>query len=655
MKKNLMIFLGLLAAAFLILICMWIASFVFVSVLGVNLNPTPLTLIQYINAYPDNKTVIKAAQAGGFAGVITPILIAFLIFFLMKKKQSLFGDAQLANIKEIKENGLVANFKKLGNSVFIGKIKQGFFAFIMLVFKGAQFLIVVAPTRSGKGVSFVIPNLLTYLNSIVVLDIKQENWGITSKVRKYILKNECFLFNPMARDFKTHRYNPLGYINADSDIFRVHDTQKIGQMLYPAPEKGDDIWASTARNLFVGIVLMLIETGQKVNLGNVLDQASQGDGQKYLQDIIDKQKAIGKPLSKECEQALNAYVSMASENTRSGVLGHFRTSLQLWSNPLVRAATEENDFNFNDLRKKKMSIYVGAKPNDLDDLQPLLNLFFQQLIDENLQELPEDNPKELKHDVLLLMDEFTSIGKIPSLMKGVAYIAGYGLRLAPIIQSMTQLRSVYGEDDANTFVQNIACYIAFPPSKKDIKGAKDLSESLGYLTVKSQSRDLKKRTQGSESDHQRALFLPQEITSIGQNKSIVIIDNMNPIIANKIAYYDDPFFVKRLEVVSGVKATGFDIKKNAQLGLYAEEIPVLDIASKYLNKNDKEEEKNASNLGKNLQRFLHNTESVLNGFKLKNLLIKQASDSIVDAESESSILDYIDNLIDTALYEDKVY
>ena len=448
----------------------------------------------------------------------------------------------------------------------------------------------------------------------------------------------------MATNFKTHRYNPLDYISKDP-IFRVHDVQKIGHMLYPAPQEGDDIWSSTSRSLVNGLVLMLIETGQPVNLGNVLDQVSNGDGQKYLQDIINKREGMGKPLSDFCIRALNAYVSMSSENTRSGVIGNFRTSLQLWNNPLVRASTEASDFSFDDLRTKKMSIYVGVTPNNLEDLQPLLNLFFQQLIDINLKELPEQNP-DIKHDVLLLMDEFTALGKIPVLMKGVAYIAGYGLRLLPIIQNLDQLRSVYGDRDANNFIQNIACYIVFPPSKKDVESAKQLSESLGYITVKSRSTDLKKRTQGSESDHQRALFLPQEITSLGQDKSIIIIDNMNPIIAKKIKYYEEDFFLNKFAEISGKKVSGFDIKNLAQTGAYSAHVPLLEMAKDF----QEEHKEDGINLGKNLQKFLYNIDSILNGFKLKELLIKKSEMIAVDREDENSIFSHIDDLINTALY-----
>jgi len=102
-----------------------------------------------------------------------------------------------------------------------------------------------------------------------------------------------------------------------------------------------------------------------------------------------------------------------------------------------------------------------VKNNNLERMAPLLNLFFQQLIDLNTRELPSQN-KALKHSCLLLMDEFTAIGKISILSKGISYIAGYNLRMLPIIQSPNQLVEVYGQERSTplNFINRLK-YISF--------------------------------------------------------------------------------------------------------------------------------------------------------------------------------------------------
>ena len=44
-----------------------------------------------------------------------------------------------------------------------------------------------------------------------------------------------------------------------------------------------------------------------------------------------------------------------------------------------------------------------------------------------------------KHRLLPLLDEFTSLGKLPIMEKALAYIAGYGGKVYIIVQDITQL------------------------------------------------------------------------------------------------------------------------------------------------------------------------------------------------------------------------
>lgn len=109
----------------------------------------------------------------------------------------------------------------------------------------------------------------------------------------------------------------------------------------------------------------------------------------------------------------------------------------------------------------------------------------------NTRELPNQNPAYTQ-TCLLLMDEFTAIGKIGILSKGISYIAGYGLRMMPIIQSPAQLVEVYGKDAAQTFTTNHALNIIYPPKASETQTARDISEWLGYQTVKGQSESRSK-------------------------------------------------------------------------------------------------------------------------------------------------------------------
>lgn len=537
---------GLIAGGLLLVVGLWayLAGGIFMMAYGRQFEEaTPLTMYQYWYHYGAEQEVRKWLYIA--SGISLAVLLAPGLFFFAPAKRSLFGEARFAKRGEIKKAGLFGE-----KGIIVGQMGGRY-----LMFEGQQHAIISAPTRSGKGVGIVIPNLLNWPESVVVLDIKQENWDITSGYRRKF-GQECFLFNPAATDYRTHRYNPLAYISEDPN-FRIDDVQKIGNMLFPDQPGTDVIWTATPRSLFLGIVLYLLETPSKpVTLGQVLRETlADGDGSGYFAKIINDRAASCNPLSGACVRGLNTYISIASENTRSGIIGGFRSRLELWMNPLVDAATSANDFDLRDVRKKRMSIYLGVTPDNLERMAPLLNLFFQQLIDLNTRVRPEQS-KAIKYTCMLVMDEFTAIGKIPILSKGISYIAGYWLRMMPIIQSPAQLVEVYGKDAAQTFQTNHALQIIYPPKASETQTARDISEWLGYQTVKgtsvSKSKNLfgKKTPTESMSDQRRALLLPQEITSLGKGRELVVMEDVPPILARKVMYFKDRAFVDRLKAVS---------------------------------------------------------------------------------------------------------
>lgn len=540
---------------------------------------TPLTLYQYWYHYGAEKQVQKWLVIA--SGLALALLLSPVVFFFAPAKKSLFGDARFAKRSEIKKAGLLGE-----KGIIVGKLGDQY-----LMFDGQQHAIISAPTRSGKGVGVVIPNLLNWPDSLVVLDIKQENWDITSAFRRKY-GQECYLFNPAAADYRTHRYNPLAYISEDPN-FRIDDVQKIANMLFPDQPGTDVIWTATPRSLFLGVVLYLAETpGKLVTLGQVLRETlADGDGSAYFAKVINDRAAAGNPLSGACVRALNSYISISSDNTRAGVMTSFRSRLELWMNPLVDAATSANDFDLRDVRKRRMSIYLGVTPDNLDRMAPLLNLFFQQLLDLNTRELPNQN-KAIKYTCMLLMDEFTAIGKIGIVSKGISYIASYWLRMMPIIQSPAQLVEVYGKDAAQTFTTNHALNIIYPPKASETQTARDISEWLGYQTVKGTSESKgkgtfsKKQRSLSLSDQRRALLLPQEITSLGQDKELVVMENLPPILAKKVLYFKDRALVDRLKEVSPrLRALGSKIPTKKQLddaiesGELGAPVPLIDLES----------------------------------------------------------------------------
>lgn len=530
------------------------------------------TWLAYFDMYKETPAIFKKVIISlGLSFFVISMLIGFVAFLFLKDRKSLHGDARFANANEIDKSGLTGK-----DGIIVGKWRNKF-----LSFPGMQFVLLAAPTRSGKGVGIVIPNLLSFIESIVVLDVKLENFKITSKFRQ---KNgqKVFLFNPFDKDGVSHRYNPLGYISKDSR-HRIADIIAIGKALYPGGGK-DSFFDDAAGDIFLGLVLFLTETpALPTTIGELLRQSS-GKGKpikKHLEEIIlernFKKIVTGsgddeeveyeeitnwdgeglKPLSMECVDSFNRFTS-TSDNTRSSILATLTTPLTLWVSPIVDAATSDNDFDLSKVRREKTTIYVGIPANKLAEAKLLLNMFFSQLINLNTDDLIYSKP-DIKHQCLILMDEFTASGRIGIIDSANSFMAGYGLRLLTIIQSPSQLEAEpnkgYGKDGARTLITNHALQILYTPRLQ--KDAQEYSDMLGQHGQKARSIQVGDRSKGSESEQRRALMLPQELKEMSQEEQVIIMENTKAIQCEKIFYYKEPIFMNRLKTVSPtLKAIG---------------------------------------------------------------------------------------------------
>ena len=493
-------------------------------------------------------------RIGLAVSVLFPLIILLVVLaaVFIKPKRELHGSARFALDGEIAKAGLLDK-KHTEPDILVGQYKGHY-----LRWAGKQFAFLAAPTRSGKGVGIVIPNCLHYRDSLVVFDPKLENFQITSGFRA-AHGHEVFLFNPSTKDFKSHGWNPLSYVSRDS-VFSTGGAFNIANILYSTSsnESGNSrFFNEMAQKLFVGLCLYLIETEKETkivpSLAAMLKLSTPENGM-ALGDWI-KEEVLRPDLSPECKNNLLSFAGNSGQ-TASGILSSFLAPLSVFSDPIVSAITSKDDFDLRDVRKKKMSIYIGILPNDIAKFARLINLFFSQLISENTQELPENNP-DLKYQCLLLIDEFAALGKVDIIEKGVAYIAGYNIRILAIFQSMSQLNSLYSKDGARTLSTNFECQIIYPP--RDNEDAKEYSEIIGYETFKSRSFS---KSQGgignksqSTSDQKRPVLLPQEVKTLPTTDCIVCLTGIQPIYATKIVYYKDPVFQARLGYTTPVIPT----------------------------------------------------------------------------------------------------
>lgn len=155
----------------------YLSGFLVLLFLDLNTNAAGLgTYYAYIKAIdlPQVAPYAGRIRTAGYLGFGPPLFAGILLLVLILKppKKSLHGNARFASAGDLARQGM---FKESDTGLIVGKLNGN-----LIRLSGQQFAILAAPTRSGKGVGVVIPNLLDYRESVVVLDIKQENFELTS-------------------------------------------------------------------------------------------------------------------------------------------------------------------------------------------------------------------------------------------------------------------------------------------------------------------------------------------------------------------------------------------------------------------------------------------------------------------------------------------
>ncbi|MBD8899992.1 type IV secretory system conjugative DNA transfer family protein [Rhodanobacter sp. DHG33] len=507
----------------------------------------------------------KIKLAGGL-GFGLPLLawLLLLIPLSRRKGESLHGDARFADLHDLKKAGLLAQTPQ---GILVGKYKGRY-----LWLNGAQHAIAISPTRSGKTTSIAIPVLLSYAQSMVVLDLKGELFKATSGWRE-AQGHAIRVWAPYDDAGNTHRFNPMSLMAGMDPGKRLGEIQTMAAILYPDETGKDPFWTSQSRATFAAFASFMFEVWDAQvqaqqqagapasmrpdpntsilfpSLERILRLSSGSSGKSTRETL---QQILNDPVyacvSTQTRTVFGNLLGLA-EQTFSSVIATVQAPLQQFLNPILAAATNATDFDVNALRKRPTTLYVIIPTNKLDESSKLLNIFFSTVIGANLGKQLGEEP-DLKYQLLMLMDEFTAMGRVDVWAKRISISASYGVRDLCIVQSRSQLRSAYGDNDAQNFITNHGAQIVFAPREQ--ADANEYSEMLGYKTIRREQRSTS-RGRGRDShqvsvsynEEKRALFLPQEIKELPQDEEIIFYEGCKPIRAHKNWFFKDKALKER--------------------------------------------------------------------------------------------------------------
>lgn len=509
-------------------------------------------------AYPFLGNPVVFVVAAGLAYYLLRVTV---VFTGRRKKPTTFGSAEWADLEHLQKNNLVG--------------KQGFVLGVFptredthpLQYTGDRHLLTVAPTRSGKGVSSIIPNLLTYDGSAVVIDPKGENAMITAARRGKGDKTRgiqgmgqtVHVVDPWGiTGLQAARFNPLDWLDpADPDV-NENAMLLADSIITPHVGGHDQFWDEEAKALLMGILLWVaLDESEKDNrtMGRVRNIISMA--RMEMNDLLCRMAESQNPII----SSAGARTLSKEERLQSSVLASLQSHTHFLDSPSIRKSLSASDFKFEDLKTSRMTIYLVLPADRLNAFGRWLRLLIQQALTVNARniEIKTDKP------ILFMLDEMAAMGRLSMIEQAFGLMAGFGMQLWGIVQDLSQLHRIYG-DGWQTFIGNSGVIQYF--GSRDLMTAEYFSKMCGMATIEkfsigrsianavsssfgSQSSGSNQSTTHSDSVTedvaQRPLAYPDELMVMRDNKQVMFVENFNPVPARKIKWYEDQN-MKRLGV-----------------------------------------------------------------------------------------------------------
>ncbi|TCM65889.1 type IV secretory system conjugative DNA transfer family protein [Rhizobium sp. BK068] len=484
----------------------------------------PLAPLEQFTAYSGNKSLRLVALSATLPAIAAG---AFAAVFGLRRKSSPLGDAAFQDLPALRRGGWFGK----GGHVF-GRAGRR-----ILRRQDDRHHLIVGPTRSGKGVGYVIPNALMFPGSMIVTDLKGEIFDLTAGYR---LANghQVFLFSPGSQ--KTHRWNPLDFVRADRGS-RTIDIQNMAAILIPEAIGSENaVWQGMAQQVIAGVISYVLESRHyrnRRNLGEVNAFFNTGVDLQSMMKLIRENEG---DLSRFTVDSFNAFMSLNERAARSALLD-IQKALGPFRNERVLAATAVTDMAISSLQRRPVTIYLAPNITDMTILRPLLTLFVQQVMDLLTR---EHNPDALP--VYFLLDEFRQLKKMDEILNKLPYVAGYNIKMAFVVQDLKSIDEIYGETARHSLLGN--CGLQLILGANDQVTAEYASRALGKRTIRYQSetRTLevfgRARRTRVEQIRERDLMMPQEVRQMREDKAILLVEGQRPILASKLRYHAiEPF------------------------------------------------------------------------------------------------------------------
>lgn len=417
-------------------------------------------------------------------------------------------------------------YKNQKEGIFLGR--SLFNPFLNIGIEDKRHMLTVAATRAGKGTTAIIPNLLLWEGSTIVIDPKGTNAIVTANRRRAMGQNVYIVdpFNIVGEE-ETAKFNPLVNLDPDAETIREDISIIAEALVVPDPEQKERHWDDGARTVIAGLIAHLVSSGsyEKPTLSMIRDMLSlpPKEQEDLWLDMILNKKAGG--LSKDAGSRVMRGIST---NEINSIISNSDKHTEWLSAPTMKNALSKSTFEFSEMKEKPTTIYLVLPPNKLVTYNRFLRLFINQALSEI------SSGGRSKIPVLMIMDEFLALGRMEEVEKAFGLLAGYNLVMWPIVQEVGKLKDIYGSS-FNSFINNSRGIQVF-----GVQG-----ETAEFISNELGDRRTSGMTKKENWDRAAKLRAPNEVAidvAVEAGWQYVLRSGKAPLVLEKVPYYKHPMF-----------------------------------------------------------------------------------------------------------------
>jgi len=473
---------------------------------------------RFAGMFEEWELLLSQKQPGAIIGVIPGLNFVFglLIKFIVEKMG-------VKRFEDIVQKGFKTDPDLSNCTLYAGRSLYN--PFLNIALRDDRHMLTIAGSRSGKGVTAIIPNLLLWEGSTIVIDPKGTNAAVTARRRREMGQNVHLIdpFGIVEKDPKKRAtFNPLEGLDPNSETIRETISSIVEALVVTDPGQKDKHWDDGAKTILTGLIGHIISDPRykgHANLGTIRDMLSLSEEE---QTELWADMSFNMSAGNTAKEAASRIIRGVGTDEMLSIFSNADKHTEWLSSSAMQATLGKSSFSFSELKEKPTTIYLILPPHFLETHKRFLRLFV------NLTIMHMSVGGRSKVPVLMMLDEFLALGYMSEVEKAFGLMAGYNLVMWPFVQDFGRLKDLY-KNSVNSFVTNSRAVQVFGVSDED--STKFVSNMIGKRTMKDKKSDKKAV----------ALREPSEVAvdvAAESQRQYILRAGKAPLLLEKVRYFD---------------------------------------------------------------------------------------------------------------------